>query len=257
MRRILGLSLFFIVCLAIGLALNMPLVHVLAEIKLPANVRVSNFNGTVLKGRIDVLEVNSVQATGLQYRNDPACVLTLQWCYNVLFDQGEVRASANALDQSVTLTNSNLEYPVAQVVTMFPGLLVKPTGDVEVIIDQLTMKQEQLSLESGSVIWKNAGVEGESIDLGEYRLSAVLSNQAYDFTVRDNNALLKIDGKGQLRANGQYNLNINIESEPGLQNSIKTALEFLAKKRGLNQYSVSQSGKLPPRIISQLSFGQS
>ncbi|NNE63928.1 MAG: type II secretion system protein GspN [Gammaproteobacteria bacterium] len=257
MRKFLGLGLFFIVCLAIGLALNMPLVHVLAEVKLPANIRVSNFNGTILKGRIDVLEVNNLQATGLQYRNKPACVFTLKWCYHLVFDQGEVSASANALDQTVTLTNSNLEYPVGQVVTMFPGLLVKPTGDLEVIIDHLTMKEKKLSLESGSVIWKNAGVEGESIDLGEYRLSAALSKQVYNFTVRDNNALLKIDGKGVLKSNGQYNLDIKIESEPGLQNSIKTALEFVAKKRGLNQYSVSQRGTIQQRVISQLSFGQS
>jgi hypothetical protein len=257
MRRLLGLGFFFIVCLAIALVFNMPLVHVLAEVKLPANVRISNFNGTLIKGRIDVLEVNNLQATGVHYRHDPRCIFSLEWCYNLVFDQGEVSASANALDQTVTLTDSKLAYPVSEVVTMFPALLVKPTGDVELIIDQLTINQNQVLLESGALIWRNAGVEGESVDLGEYRLDAVLSNEAYDFTVTDNDALLKIDGKGQLKSNGQYNLDVSIESEPGLQNSIKTALEFVAKKRGLNQYSVSQSGRISQRMIAQLSFGQS
>ena len=140
---------------------------------------------------------------------------------------------------------------------MFPALLVKPTGNVELIIDQMTINQNQVSLESGAVIWKNAGVEGEPVDLGEYRLDAVLADQAYNFTISDNDALLKIDGRGQLMANGQYTVDVNIESEPGLQDSIKAALEFVARKRGLNQYSVSQSGTIPTRMVSQLSFGQS
>ncbi len=257
MRKFLGLSLFFIVCLAVALALNMPLVHVLAEVKLPDNVRLNNFNGTILNGRIDVLEVNGLQATGLEYRNDPECILSLKWCYRILFDQGEVRISANAIDQSVTLLNSNLNYPVSEVISMFPALLVKPTGALEVIIDSLTIKQQQFTLGSGSILWKQAGVEGAAIDLGEYRLNAALSNQAYLLTIGDNSALLKVDGKGQLKSNGQYNFTINIESEPGLQNSIKTALEFVAKKRGLNKYSILQNGEIPPRVISQLSFKQS
>ena len=257
MRRLFGLGFFFIVCLAIALVFNMPLVHVLAEVKLPPNIRISNFDGTVLKGRIDALEVNNLQATGIEYRHDARCLISLQWCYELVFDQGEVSASANALDQTVTLTDSNLAYPVSEIVTLFPALLVKPTGDVELIIDQLTINQSQVLLESGALIWKNAGVEGEPVDLGEYRVDAVLSNQTYNFTVTDNDALLKIDGRGQLQSSGQYSLDVNIEAEPGLQNSIKTALEFVARKRGLNQYSVSQRGTISPRMISQLSFGQS
>lgn len=257
MRRFLGFGLFFTICLIVALIFNMPLVHVLAEVKLPPNIRISNLDGSVLTGRIDALEVNNLQATGIEYRHDPRCVITLKWCYNLVFDQGEGRASANALDQTVTLTNSTLAYPVSELVTLFPALLVKPTGDVELVIDRLIASRSQVLLESGAVIWKNAGVEGEPVDLGEYRIDAVLSNGAYNFTISDNDALLKIDGKGQLQSSGQYTVDVNIESEPGLRDSIKTALEFVARKRGLNQYSVSQRGQIPPRMISQISFGQS
>ena len=257
MRRFLGLSLFFIICLAIALALNMPLIHVLAEVKLPDNVRLNKFRGTILSGKIDVLEVNRLQLTDLSYKNEARCIWTFDWCYRILFDQGEARISANIFEQSVTLSDSNLRYPVSEILALFPALLVEPTGEVEVKIDHLTVRQQQFALGSGALFWKQAGVKGESLDLGEYRLEAVLSNDAYLLTVRDNNALLKVDGKGQLKSNGQYNFNIGIESEPGLQNSIKTALEFVAKKRGLNKYSILHNGTLPQRIISQLSFEQS
>lgn len=256
MRRFLGLGLFFIICLAITLALNMPLAHVLAQIKLPGNIRLNNLDGTLLNGRIDVIEVNRVQATGLKYSSDPGCLLTLEWCYLVSADQGQLKISAGALNRQLMMTDAHLTYAVAELLPLFPALLVKPTGEIDLRIDRMTFTQDKFRLSSGSIIWKQAGVEGEPVDLGEYRFNAALSNETYILTIKDNNALLKVDGRGQLKSNGQYSLDVKIESEPGLQNSVKTALEFLASKRGLNQYSVLQSGRLPPRSIAQLSFEQ-
>lgn len=257
MRRFLGLGILFIISLAIALVFNMPLVHVLARVELPEEIRFSNFDGTVLMGEIDVVEINRLQATGVQYQNVPDCLLSLQWCYQLELDQGTAKVSASPLGQSVALTDSKLAYPVTDLLVLLPPLLVKPTGEIKLSIEKMLFKEEKVKLVSGSVTWKNAGVEGESIELGDYQLNATLSNESYLLAIKDNNALLKVDGKGQLKANGQYNLNINIRGEPGLQNSIKTALEFVARKRGLNQYSVLHSGKAPPQLISQLSFEES
>ena len=257
MRRFFGLGVLFTGSLVIALVLNMPLVHVLANVELPKEIRLSNFNGTVLNGQIDVVEINQLQATGVRYQNVPNCLLSLQWCYRVRLDQGEAQISLNALNQSVIFSDSSLIYPLAELVALFPRLLVNPTGEVEVNIDQLLFSEQKLKLVSGSLTWKNAGVEGETIDLGDYQLDATFSNGSYLLAIRDNNALLKVDGKGQLKSNGQYNLNVNIQGEPGLKDSIKTALEFIARKRGLNEYSVLYSGKAPPRLISQLSFEES
>lgn len=257
MRKFLGLGLFFLISLVIALVFNMPLVHVLARVELPKEVRLGNFDGSLLNGKVDVVEVNRLQATGVEYQYVVDCLLSLQWCYHLDMDQGSANISANPLDQSLVISDSILSYPISEVLALGPPLLVNPTGEIEVEIERMSVKQRKVKLSSGLLTWKNAGVAGESIELGDYQLNARFSNGSYLLTIKDNNALLKVDGKGQLKSNGQYNLDIKIEGEPGLQNSIKTALEFVARKRGLNQYSVLQNGNVPQQVISQLSFEES
>ncbi len=254
MRKLLGPGLIFLLSLLVSLLLNMPLVHVLALVKLPDQIRLTNVQATPLDGEIDILEVNRLQATNLKYEIDFGCLLELRLCYRIDFDQGRGLVSASALDQNLTFSDTSISYPMEELSALFPQLLIKPSGNLEVFIGKLKVKQQKLTLKTGQMTWTNAGVVGDSVDLGEYRLTANLANQSYQFNLSDNKALLKVDGRGRINPNGQYSANINIESQPGMQQSVKSALEFVARKKGLNQYTVQQTGMLPAQILSQLSF---
>ncbi len=257
MRKFLAPGLIFILCLSVSLLVNMPLVHILAKVEIPNQIRLASVQGTLLSGNIDALEVNGLQASHLHYQNDLGCLLRLHLCFQLDFDQGLGRVSADLLNQNLTFSDTRISYPMEEIATLFPGLLVKPSGELEILIENLNLIQQKLALKSGEVIWKHAGVVGDPIDLGEYRLTVNSAKQSYQFKLSDNKALLKVDGKGQIKSGGQYSLNVNIEAEPGLQQSIKSALEFIAKKRGLNKYTVNRTGHLSLQLLSQLDFEES
>lgn len=254
MRNILGPGLIFLVCLCVSLLINMPLTHVLAQFKLPNQIRLANIEGTLLAGRVDVLEVNRLQLTNLAYDSDLSCLLTLQWCYRVKFDQGDGILSASALEQDLSLTNTRVNYPMESLSTLFKQLLVKPSGDLMLDFDRISLKQQKVSINKGIVKWSHAGVVGEPFDLGAYQLTITSAKELYQLELKDDKAQLEVEGKGQLRSNGQYSININIKTRPGLNQQIKGVLDLVAKKRGLNQYRVQNTGVLDQKYANYLRF---
>ena len=254
MRKILGPGLLFLLCLCVALVLNMPLVHILAQVNFPKQIRLANVQGTLLGGQIDILEVNRLQATNINYDSDFSCLLKLQMCYRMNFDQGRVSLSAGLLDQSLALSDVSISYPMEDLAVLSQSLLVKPSGNLQLNIESASLKQEKIGIRKATAVWANAGVVGESFNLGEYQLSINSANQSYQFELKDNDAELEVDGKGQLKSNGQYLANINIKAKPDLNPQIKGALELVAKKRGINQYIVGNTGTLNSKYMNHLAF---
>lgn len=254
MRRRVGLSVFFLLCLMVSLALNIPLVHVLSRVELPENLSISGLDGSVLNGNLEQVLVDRIEINNFEYQFNAGCLLSLSVCYQFQFEQGEGALQVNLFDQSLTLNNLDITYPLEELSVYADKLLVQPTGLVNLTIESMILKDQQINQINATAVWQAAGVSGEPINLGDYELKLESGNQAYQFQLKDKEALLTVDGKGQLKANGQYSANISIRSEPGLNRSIKSALEFIAKKQGLNQYDIRRTGKLPVQVMSRLSF---
>ncbi len=254
MRRRVGFSLFFFLCLIVSLALNMPLVHVLSRIDLPEKLSISGLDGSILNGSVELLLIDRIAVNNFQYQFKSSCLLSIGVCYQFQFEQGRGVVKANLFDQSLTLNKFHITYPLEDLSAYADKLLVQPTGLLDLSIESMSLKNQQINQINATALWQAAGVSGESINLGDYELILSSGNQAYQFQLRDKEAVLTVDGKGQLKANGQYSANISIRSEPGLNRSIKSALEFVAKKQGLNQYNIRRSGNLPSQVISRLSF---
>ncbi|MCP4488626.1 MAG: type II secretion system protein N [Gammaproteobacteria bacterium] len=254
MRKKLGFGIFFLLCLSIALLLTMPLVHPLAYLKIPHKIRLNGLDGTISSGYIDQLSIDRVLFSNINYQLDASCLLSLRICYRLDFDQGKGLVSAALLDQNLVLSNFQVLYPLENLSTYADKFLLQPSGNLALDIASLTFDQQSLSQIDAQAVWQSAGVSGEPINLGDYELMVVSEEQAYRFELRDQKALLSVDGKGLLKPNGQYTLNISIESQPGLEPQIKTALEFIAKKQGLNQYQIRRTGKLSNQMLSRLSF---
>ena len=66
--------------------------------------------------------------------------------------------------------------------------------------------------------------------------------------------MLNVVGNGGLKSDGRYSLDININAKAGLEARIKNALEFVASKKGLRQYSIRRSGTSDKKLLSYISF---
>lgn len=254
MGKRLSLTVFFVLCLCSALIVNLPVVHLLAQIKLPNAVLLGGVKGTVFNGKIDRLLVNQVPVDDLAYSFKPGCLLNLKICYDLESDLGKGQIQANPFDQSLDLNDFEINYPLENLVAFANQLLVRPSGNLQIYIDTLSLKQQKVGQVNARILWQQAGIVGESVELGNYELTVAEATEGYQFELKDLKALLTVDGKGQLKADGKYSMNINILSQPGLNQSIKSALEFVAKKKGLNRYDVRRTGKLPAQVLKHLLF---
>ena len=254
MRKQLGLGFFFVMCLFLALIINMPVSHMLAQSKLPNNISLSGVKGTILAGNIDNIVVDKLRLSDLKYRFKPGCLLNLKVCYAIDADQGQGLLSASPVDKSIILNDFEINYPLENLAALSNDLLVKPKGELKILIDSLTLKQQRVGQVNARVLWQQAGIVGEVVELGDYELSIAHVSQGYQFELKDHQALLTVAGNGQLKASGQYSMNITIQSPPGLNQSIKSALDFIAKKKGLNRYDIRRIGTLPNQLLNHLSF---
>ena len=133
-------------------------------------------------------------------------------------------------------------------------MFFKPSGSLYLSSQKLIFVQGKLADIDALVVWKEAGIAGEDINLGDYQLNVTKGVGQYQVNLADKEAVLNVEGEGALKADGSYSLSINIKSSSGLQARIKNALELIARKKRLNQYQVRWSGVSDNNLISYLSF---
>ncbi|MEE8365305.1 MAG: type II secretion system protein N [Gammaproteobacteria bacterium] len=253
MRKLWKPALFFVLVLLAALLINMPLAHLLGVVRMPDNIRIFQPQGSLISGRIGGIEINQFLLRDLEYEADLSCLLTLGVCYQVLNPYGSLQVRHEPLAGSTELTQVKIEYPL-QDLTRMPGVLMQPAGRLQLNLDSVLIVQDKLADLSGTLVWKDAGLAGEDINLGDYEVSVGKAGGRYDFVIDDKDAVLDMAGKASLQADGKYTLDITIRTKSGLEPRIRNALELVARKQGANQYVVRRAGSLDPALLANLMF---
>ena len=94
--------------------------------------------------------------------------------------------------------------------------------------------------------------EGASLNLGDYQVEFSGNQQQYDFELGDLDADLDVDGKGDIKSDGQYRVDVKISSETTIDPKVKNLLDLFATTVSYNNYRVEQTGRLPPNVTRQL-----
>ena len=247
-------ALFFVFCLLITLIINIPVGYLAARIKIPEQIEISQLNGTLFGGQIDTLIVNQVIIQELEYEFDSSCLISLNICYKLNFIDGSALVRFAPITALIELSQLDIEISMDNLTAMSNQLLVKPSGSLHMRSDMVMLSNRQLTDIDAMLTWKNAGIVGEDINLGDYQLSISKENQQYQIILADKEATLKVDGKGDLRPDGRYSLDISINTRAGLEPRVKQVLELVATKKGLRQFNVRRSGVSDKRLLSYLSF---
>jgi hypothetical protein len=259
MTKTWKLTLFFVFCLAIFIMANLPLTLILKQVALPNDVKLYGVKGQITSGHIAAVYANNFPIHDINYEANLSCLLTLHVCYQINYRNGKANISFNPLTNRAVIEQFDVEYSMTELSPLMSQLLVKPTGGInltssQINVDFTNVDQIKIGIIDGQVVWSNAGVEGEDIDLGGYQLAVVGEDDSYRFILKDRKAVLGIDGTGRLKPNGEYLLDIKIRADSGLDNNIKSMLTLVAKKKGLNEYAINRQGQLPPHLTSRLSF---
>jgi hypothetical protein len=249
-------AVFFLFCLVIALLINMPVSLLLAQVKVPDNIRISGLQGTAFNGQVNELLVNQISIRQLKYQFDFSCLLAASFCYRLNFEDGTAILGFEPISKKIRISELNADIPMQKLSVLSNQLLVSPSGSLRLEIANLAVKQGKLVDISGIATWKDAGIMGEDFNLGDYLLEIEKGIDIYRFTLKDVDAQLDINGKAILASDGKYSLNIDIGARSGLDTRVKNVLELIARKKGLNQYLIHRSGQLDGRWVRFLSTSE-
>ena len=254
MRKSWKYLLFFMLCLVIALAVNLPVRQVLAYVQLPKTVSLGGVDGTVFHGGAQVVSIRNFPLRDVSYRFEPSCIALLKVCYRIDYEKGTARAAYDLLNGDVELSETRAEYQAIELAAYVPNMIVQPDGRLELLLDEATVIAGQPAALNGKLIWRDLGLKtgDDTLSIGDYQVDFSGSPQKYDLKLSDLDASLKADGKGSISADGQYSVNINLSSENPIDPKIRNVLDLLATKAGYNNYRVERKGRLPPNITRQL-----
>jgi hypothetical protein len=244
--------LFFVICLLLALVVNMPLAHLLPHLVIPPNVQIQALQGNLIAGNVGLVSVNRYPLSDLNYRLKPACFLSLEICYQIDNQQGKVNLSYQLMAGTASIKQSDINLPATEIKRFNPQLLVSPVGKLHLNIKQLVIKDNKLGDIEGSLIWQDSGFAEVKTNLGDYQLNVSGDGQNIQFVLSSLDALLTLNGGGLLKADGTYDININIASDTPIDSDIKNILELTTQKTAHNKYRFKQVGKLPAELLNKL-----
>ncbi len=242
----LRLLLVFVLSLLLFLLVNMPVRQLFRAVELPPDILVEGLEGTLLAGRIQRLGYRGVTLERLSYRLQPLCLLRLSLCYRLTDGDDDLLLNIAVSPWSgLELGDSRARLPLSQIHPLVPGLLVKPTGELDLEISHATFDGRRLSALEGTAYWRRAGIEGEDLVLGDFRADAERNEQGLQIRLADMpGALLGVEGELTL-GERDYRVDLQLEARAGLGESLRSSLELLAQKNGLNRYRIRRQGGLP------------
>ena len=255
MVRIWQYLMFFLLCLVVALLLNLPVQHLLPHAQPPPGIQVAGIDGTLLQGRATRVSINRFPLDEVEYRYQPSCLPRLKLCYRFAYDRGELRAGYDLLNGDTEISETRIDYPVADLMQFVPNPLVRLVGRLELSVDELSYFEGKPAAMRGSLLWRNLGIDDEGIklDIGDVMLDFDGNpGEGYDFTISDVDASLDVNGGGKILAGGAYEIDLRIGSDAGIDPQVKQVLGLVAKNVGNNQYRLQQQGRLPPNVTQQL-----
>lgn len=247
-------ALFFLICLAIALLINLPVRQVLPHLQLPDRIRLAGVDGTVFRGKADQVSIEAFPLQEVDYRFQPSCIPLLKICYRIDYRQGSVQVAYDWLNGDTEINGARLEYPAAEIMRHVPNLLVQPTGRLELILDEMEIVGNRPAALSGKLIWRELGIDdgGTRLDIGDYAVEFEGDVDQYRFKLADLEGDLDVDGEGEVSADGQYRVDIRIMTGDRVDSRVRSVLDLAAQKISYNSYRIDQTGRLPNQVHARL-----
>jgi hypothetical protein len=253
-KQIFFISALFLLAFLTGAVMNTPVVQLFHLITLPKQVAFQGLQGSVTNGKVDRVEVQGYLISSLEFHIQPACLLKLAICYQLSSDEDGMlfNLERSLLSQNTFITDSYVDLSNS-VFDDIPNLLVKPAGDFRIEISQLQLNSNQKITDLNALLkWNNAGIQGESQVIGNYRAELSSTKEGISVVLSDQNSLLGLKGNVNLSWQGNYDSDLEFEHKAGLNPSLLSVLDMSARKSGLNRYKLKKKGVLPPNITNQL-----
>ena len=248
----------FLMALLSSLIISLPARHILQFVEIPAEIKIQGLQGSITDGRVQVFSYNNFYLKNIDFNIQPLCFLKAGLCYQLRSTDKEllVNVEINLLSQNISLSQREILL-ASDNFKDIPQLLAQPTGELAIFVETLIYGESKIKDLVGKVNWLGAGIQGEDQLFGNYNAQIVKQTDGLNFTLSDQDSLLSVMGDIDVNWNGQYDVDLKLESRPTLNKSVISVLEMTTKKSGLNRFSLKRSGKVSPAVLKYLTLFES
>jgi hypothetical protein len=211
--------------------------------------------GTVWRGRAGRVSAQGVGLGPVDWRVHPLDLLfgRLTATVDIRSDntpadlQGTTRLSAG-LTGKLNVENADMRAG-AEWAFALAAVPIAPSGHLTVQINHLTIERSRLPRVQARVRWLDAGVTyPQAYDLGEYNVD--LQHRPEDepthilAEIGDVDSPLHVDGQARLQADGRFQLNVRVSTEPDAPQDIQRLLPLLGPTQPDGSVRLRRSGSI-------------
>jgi hypothetical protein len=247
--------LVFLLVLILGLVVNMPITQVFRVANVQPTFGFEGLVGNVLYGKMEQIDINGFQLENIDYNLQPLCLLKLSLCYRVNTNPGvELNVERNLFSPDIVVRDSQISL-AESFFDRIPNLLIKPKGYITAEIQSIILSGNMLQDVNADIVWHEAGIQGEEQVLGDIKAKLTRVEQGINLEFTDSVGLLRPQGEIEVNQTGRYQVDLTILTDPGLKDGISNALELVARKTNLNEFSLKRQGQLTgqaKRLVTML-----
>lgn len=247
--RILWLLGAVVVGLVLGGIAQFPAARAVAWVD-PAGVHAAGVQGSLWRGRAERVQVpDAPPATGVSWDVSPWQLLLGRLAGRVEFDVGGGSGHARfrlSRGGGLELADAELRTTAAGIARHLPVPLLLVEGDITAVMEQGALRAGRPVGIDARLRWDRAAVR-QPLDvlLGAVTLAiAPQTDGGHRLTLDGRDGVLAIDGRGDVTADGRYNLEIRIEPTAEAGPRVTDVLAGMATREG-DVYVIRESGQLP------------
>lgn len=249
-NKLIGLCFVIVtyVCFLVG---TLPATLALSYVPLPANVMITQVEGTVWQGEAKRISFNNIDVEDVRWDTSVLALLTGSAQVYVEFGRGKNSlrgrgelgySSAGVYVQDFTATASS-EWLISASDAPLP---VTTKGNVKLTIAAMQQGQPWCEQLDGQLSWSNAAIESL---LGNVEIDTAVANLTCDngaivANIKQSSNQLKISGIAKLENKGKYTLSAVLVPSNDLPESIRRNLRYIGKENAKGEYKIHYAGRI-------------
>ncbi|QUM86807.1 type II secretion system protein N [Moritella sp. 28] len=249
-NKLLGLC-FVMIAYVFFLIGTLPATLVLSYIPLPANLTISQVEGSVWKGEAKQVSFNHIEVKDVSWDTSVIALLTGSAQVYVEFGRGKNSlrgsgelgySSAGVYAQDFTVTASS-EWLVTASNIPLP---VTTKGSVKLTIAEMQQGNPWCEQLDGQLSWSNAGIDSL---LGNVEIDSAVANLTCDkgtivANIKQSSNQLKLSGIATLENQGKYTFSGVLVPSNELPQSIRSNLRYVGQENAKGEYKINYAGRI-------------
>lgn len=214
-----------------------------------APLRLQGIEGSVWDGQANAAILGAHRLGSLNWEVHPWMLLLgrveLDWIFTK--DDGKAQGTlARSLGGNLHFSDITASWPMAEVGSILSVLPIKPAGDLQVDLADMTINGRSILAAQGALAWEDATfMLSKPVMLGNFVMDLDTVNGSIKGILLDRGGALQAQGVLMLKPDGSYQFNGTVALRDDAQPELRQILAFLGTPEADGKVPFSLSGTLP------------